>query len=251
MSKNNCELIRRELDELMLNEAYSASVAEHLRDCAECREFQDKQKKLRQMVGSLGTVAAPPDFDFRLRARLANEASGAGSTFHYWPVVRRALAVATVLLILASAGILVRNVMNGRAGGDVASKEGPIVLPPSPEPVPIKTPVLPDNLDHKVIATIRENQPQVVKAERSSQPSYKVRRPMAAIDFSNERAEVITGTELIGASAAFPIDASLQSFKVSLDDGRGNARTISVPTISFGSQRIVQGANQFAPKRVW
>jgi hypothetical protein len=52
-------------------------------------------------------------------------------------------------------------------------------------------------------------------------------------------------------SAAFPIDASLQPFKVSLDDGRGNAKTISVPTISFGSQRIVQSGNQYAPKRDW
>ena len=251
MSKNNCELIRRELDELMLDETYSSAAIEHLRECAECREFQDKQKKLRQMVGSLGTVAAPPDFDFRLRARLANEASSAGSTFHYWPVARRAFAAAMVLLILVTVGMLVRNVMNGRAGGDVASKEEPIVLPPSPKPVPIKTPVLPDNLDQKVIATIREKQPQIVKVERSSQPSYKVRRPVSTIDFSSERAQLISGTEPVGVSAAFPIDASLQSFKVSLDDGRGNARTISVPMISFGSQRIVQNANQFGPKRVW
>ena len=248
MRKNNCELIRRELDELMLDETYSSSVIEHLRECAECREFHDKQTKLRQMVGNLGTVAAPPDFDFRLRARLANEASGA-STFHYWPVLRRAFAAAMVLLILATVGMLVRNVMNGRAGGDVASKEEPTVLPPSPKPVQTTTPVLPDNLDHKVIATVREKQPQIAKGERSS--SYKARRPVSTIDFSSERAQVISGTEPIGVSAAFPIEASLQSFKVSLDDGRGNARTISVPRISFGSQRIVQNANQFAPKRVW
>jgi hypothetical protein len=64
-------------------------------------------------------------------------------------------------------------------------------------------------------------------------------------------ATVYSATEPVGVSAAFPIDASVQSFKVSLDDGRGNARTISVPTISFGSQRIMQGENQFAPKRDW
>jgi hypothetical protein len=52
-------------------------------------------------------------------------------------------------------------------------------------------------------------------------------------------------------STPFPIDASPQMFTVSLEDGRGNARTISVPTISFGSQRIVQSGNQVAPKRVW
>ena len=73
MRKNNCEVIRQELDELMLDENSSAAVTEHLRECAACREFNEKQTKLRQIVGSLGTVSAPPDFDFRLRARLANE----------------------------------------------------------------------------------------------------------------------------------------------------------------------------------
>ncbi len=72
MRKNNCKLIRRELDELMLGEAWSSDATEHLRECASCREFHEQQTKLRQIVGSLGTVEAPADFDFRLRARLAN-----------------------------------------------------------------------------------------------------------------------------------------------------------------------------------
>jgi len=67
MKERQCELIRRELDELMLNEDLSAAAAEHLRDCASCQEFRRQQTKLRQIVGSLGTVNAPADFDFRLR----------------------------------------------------------------------------------------------------------------------------------------------------------------------------------------
>jgi hypothetical protein len=62
---------------------------------------------------------------------------------------------------------------------------------------------------------------------------------------------VISGQEAVSGFEAIPLDASLQSFKVSLDDGRGNARTISVPTISFGSQRMLQTGNQFVPKRDW
>ena len=53
------------------------------------------------MVGSLGTVAAPADFDFRLRARLANDSSSA--VFHLkaasWRFARRGLAVAAVLIV--------------------------------------------------------------------------------------------------------------------------------------------------------
>src|SRR4029078_3722879 len=94
MRKNNCKVIRRELDELMLGEGWSAAAREPLRECAECREFHVQQTKLRQIVGSLGTVEAPADFDFRLRARLANGSPGAG--FHLrslpWALAARGCA---------------------------------------------------------------------------------------------------------------------------------------------------------------
>ena len=89
MRNNNCEVIRRELDELMLDGTCSTSAVEHLKECSECREFNRTQTKLRRMVGSLGTVEAPPDFDFRLRARLANGSTS--GVFHYWPLVQRGL----------------------------------------------------------------------------------------------------------------------------------------------------------------
>src|SRR5688572_32199860 len=73
MKDKRCELVRRELEELKLNEEFSAAAAEHLQTCSDCRDFQRQQTKLRQIVGSLGTVNAPADFDFRLRARLRSE----------------------------------------------------------------------------------------------------------------------------------------------------------------------------------
>ena len=238
MKKNNCEVIRREFDELMLDETCSSAAVEHLRECAACREFHQKQTKLRQIVGGLGTVAAPPDFDFRLRARLANEASSA--TFHLTSFAQRGLAVAAVLIVFATGVVLVRNVMN--RPGEVAVKEQPQVQPPAPTPV--ETPrANPQDFS----AGVPENSPQRIRKERSAQTQAKVRRPAVAIDFSSQRAEVINGS--VAASTVFPIDASLQSLRFSLDDGRGNARTISVPTISFGSQRVLP--SQYAPKGVW
>jgi hypothetical protein len=247
MRKNNCEVIRRELDELMLDDTCSSAAIEHLRECAACREFHQKQTKLREIVGGLGTVAAPPDFDFRLRARLANEVSS--SSFHlkstYWPFVRRGFVVAVLLIVFATGVVLIRNVMNGQAV--VAVKEQPPIESPAPKqlielPKPAANP-------KDFSAVVRENSPKRIKNERPAQTSAKIRRPAVAVDFSSQRADVINGS--VAASTAFPIDASLQSLRVSLDDGRGNARTISVPTITFGSQRVLQGGNQFAPKGVW
>src|SRR5215510_2423926 len=101
----------------MLDDGYSAAAAEHLRECAACREFQEQQTKLRQIVGSLGTVSAPADFDFRLRARLANESNASV----YWLFLKRGFAFAALLLVFAIAAVLMRNVMNRPASVEQAA----------------------------------------------------------------------------------------------------------------------------------
>lgn len=244
MRKNNCEVVRQELDELMLDEACSSSAAAHLRECSECREFQQQQTRLRQIVGSLGTVSAPADFDFRLRARLANDSSSAA----YLPIMRRGFALATVLLVFATGAFLMRNVWNQPVTTDkvVITTPQPAAIPEQPKQVETTNPK-----KEQMVASKPEKRSPSIKNERSSSTVAKAPRRLVAEDFSSQRAEVISGQEPVSGFEAFPLDASLQSFKVSLDDGRGNARTISVPTISFGSQRMLQTGNQFAPKRVW
>ena len=242
MRKNNCEAIRQQLDELMLGETSNAVVVEHLRECAACREFNEKQTRLRQIVGSLGTVSAPPDFDFRLRARLANDAGSA--TFHFWPLARRGLAFAAVLLMFVVGAMLVRSVFNRpEENKQVATSDQhnntPPVQPVAPTQAPTSSLPMP--------ASSPERRPQIVRNERPS----RIKRPLVAEDFSNERAPVYSGREPAGTFEVMSLDSSLQSFKVSLDDGRVNARTISVPSISFGSQRMLQPANQYVSKRDW
>src|SRR5689334_22679145 len=245
MRKNNCEVIRQELDELVLGETISAAAAEHLRECAECREFNEKQTRLRQIVGSLGTVSAPPDFDFRLRARLANDANGAA--FHFWPLARRGLAFVAVLLVFAVGAILVRNVFYRPAPNKQLATDQHNNIAPAPQPPPTVERAEQPSRAPEIVAVSSDKHAQTLRGERP----LKVKRPLTAEDFSNTRAEVINGQEPSGAFEVLPLDASLQSLKVSLDDGRGNARTISVPTISFGSQRMLQTGNQYAPKRDW
>jgi hypothetical protein len=242
MRKNNCEVIRQELDELMLDETSSARVVEHLRECAACREFNEKQTRLRQIVGSLGTVSAPPDFDFRLRARLANDAGSA--TFHFWPLARRGLAFAAVLLVFVMGALVVRSVFNRpQENKQVAATDQHNNTPAPPTVAPTQEP----NFTLPTSELSPERRPQIVRNERPS----RIKRPLVAEDFSSQRAEVINGREPAGTFEVMPLDSSLQSFKVSLDDGRGNARTISVPSISFGSQRMLQPVNQYVSKRDW
>jgi hypothetical protein len=237
--KDKCEVIRREIEELMLNEEFSAVATEHVRTCGDCREFQREQTKLRELVGGLGTVTAPADFDFRLRARLA--ADSQGSSFHYWSFAVKGLATAAVLLVF---GIGIAVIWQRER------TQTPVAVLPRTEPIRIEGP-------NKGTAPAPEPSPTVAvnalphrNVER--QPAPKSKRSLVAVDFSSERANVITNASpALNTAAVFPIEASLQSVRVSLDDGRGNARTISFPTVSFGSQRVLATGNHFAPKGAW
>lgn len=253
MRKNNCEVVRQELDELMLGETYSPAASEHLEQCADCREFHQQQTKLRQMVGSLGTITAPADFDFRLRARLANDSSAAVPSQFSWGFARRGFAVALVLIVFATGMVMVRNVMiepnnsGVTAGNDQRAPQQPPVVREE-----VKTPVAPPSVDPKELrAELPGYKPAQIKGHRNTQSGSRPKIQLTAVDRASTGAEVINGSPQFGSANVFSIDASLQSLRVSLDDGRGNARTISVPTISFGSQRMVSKGNQLAPKDVW
>lgn len=248
MRKNNCEEIRRELDELMLDEARSASAVQHLKECSACREFHQTQTKLRQMVGSLGTVVAPADFDFRLRARLANDASSEG--FHYWSIARRGLAFAAVLVVFATGVVVVRNIVNQRIGNGVVVESNPPVPQESPKPIQVTHSNVPDSSKQLTVA-LQESKRHTVKNLPPAGP--RIKRPLSTKDQASTGAEVLPVSEAVGsgATAVIPIDASLPSLKFSLDDGSGNERTVFVPTIRFGSQRMLPNANQFAQKGIW
>src|SRR5258707_609911 len=73
MNGKECRATRREIDEAELNWTLSGQAHAHVAECASCGEFRAERTSLRELVGSLEPVAAPGDFDLRLRARLASE----------------------------------------------------------------------------------------------------------------------------------------------------------------------------------
>ena len=240
MQDRQCELIRRELDELALRDDLSAVAAEHLQTCVGCREFQRQQTRLRQIVGSLGTVDAPADFDFRLRARLVADSQGPG--YRYSSFAVKGLATAAVLVVFGVGAALIWQ----RRHQPPPIAEAPRIEQKKPDerkaitsPAPQFTPVVAHNQEPRK----KVERPLAVKTRRA---------PLSSVDFSLDRANVLSNTHpALNTATVFPIEASLQSVKVSLDDGRGNARTISFPPISFGTQRVLTTANQFAPKGDW
>lgn len=248
MSDKRCEFVRRELEELMLGDDYSATTTRHLQTCSECRDFQRQQTRLRQIVGSLGTVSAPADFDFRLRARLAADSEAPG--FRIWSFTVKGLATAAVLVVFGVGAVVVWQ------GSHEPHPAAVAVTPPQVEE-PVRHEAGNSN-DASSSAHGRETIPVVAnnetpKLRKSDRRVASIpKRTVSSIDFSSERANVVSNTRpAVNNAPVFPIEASLQSVRISLDDGRGNERTISFPTVSFGSQRVLPTTNQFAPKGEW
>lgn len=248
MRKMNCRSVRREIEEVPLGNLLSSSASDHLSACPQCSLFREDRLKLREMLASLGGVEAPGDFDFRLRARLANEKRGAGQPF----VMRnlsfgfRSVAIVATLLLIGSALLVVslRTAPNGQPSANGA--KSPSVDQSSGDRQVANLPPKPDVTQITEVPTgSDQTKEQVTTPRRSGGP----RRTMHGDRSGNQRLNTFEmgmtpargpgDAANAGSSNVFPINASFQSLKVSLDDGSGSSRTISVPSVSFGSQRVL------------
>lgn len=252
MKHTICNQVRFEIDEKELAASLSTGAMEHLRQCVDCQEFQTKETNLRKIVRSLETVNAPADFDFQLRARLANDRSATyrlSSPVRVWRL--RSIAVAAMLVIFAGTVLMLRQTDPPQSTAnttDQASKnESP--LKANDEASNSNNTSAGDNpvIDYGT-APIAARQNNRAPRRSASSPSLN-KRPSVAVDFASKPAPVVA------TMATFPLEVSQQAFKVSLDDGTGSSRTISVPAVSFGSRRVLMSgsvsSNQYAPKGDW
>src|SRR3712207_5392358 len=78
----NCKTYRREIEEAAGRAPLGREAEAHLAACGACRDFLRERAALVGLVGGLGRVAAPDDFEIRLRARMAGRRdSGRGHFF--------------------------------------------------------------------------------------------------------------------------------------------------------------------------
>lgn len=255
MRNMNCQNVRREIEEAGSGELPSAAASAHLESCAACETLFREQSKLQAIMSSLGTVAAPGDFDFRLRARLAGERRGTRPAgLLDFSLGFRSAAVALVLLLVGASVWFV----GFRTRSDNASGNAPQIASQPAAPTSVSNPV-PGSAVEKAsapqVAVVSGESETGAVAPRTASSDQgtprRVIRPELAIakgasrvgtrDMSSTPAAVFGRDNELGTypTAPFPINASNQSLKVSVDDGSGGSRTISLPTVSFGSQRAL------------
>jgi hypothetical protein len=258
MRNINCRNVRREIEETVPGDVLSSSVNDHLVNCVACETLSREHAKLQQIISSLGTVEAPGDFDFRLRARLVGEKSGSARPFAPFGVGGllfgpRSAAVAAMLLLVAAAFVLVS--LRSKSDNSLSAEKETRTTPTEVVKTNATDVTLSPNVDQLNVVGVKPPSSAAPPAKRQGglrQPgsaSLDRTSRVVALDSASTRAPVLKRDQLVDTfpTSAFPIDAAYQSLKVSVDNGRGTSRTISLPTVSFGSK---QSLSQSSPPLV-
>jgi len=242
MSTTDCINLRREIDGSSPGRLRSAFAKRHIGDCPECKSFTEQTVKLQEILSSLGTVEAPGDFDFRLRARLAGE-KPASSRFSLSGFSFGLKGAAFAALTLMFGSILFFSLRNPSPLAPLSANNKTPASTAQPGPVAFSAvPAGVKATDVKeaqsAIETANSN-PHRSRTNSQTLASNRGNSRMGTRDMGSRPATTIKAADLNAQAADFPIGSSTQPVKVSLDNGRGNSRTISLPPVSFGSQRVL------------
>ncbi len=252
MTNNDCRAVRREIDAAEKLEQLDSAAGDHLRDCAGCLSFASERRSLSNLIASLPQLEAPPDFDFKLRARLAREGVRSRTTGGLGRFLKLPVPVfAAVLAMLIGVGVIVvrnglpRGPINNAVGGPVVNVNSPAreaSSAPGKETAQATNATVDKNDEGIEIrdVTAGPTRPRVLRA-RSSRVEGTATR-----DYGLGTAAVVSAqpVEPAGPVVRVPLDA--QVLRVSIDDGRGETRTVALPRVSFGSQRLV-ASQSFMP----
>jgi hypothetical protein len=256
-----CKAVLREIEELGAEARPSVEADAHLRTCASCHAFAHERAALRQLVGSLERVSAPPDFDWRLRARLAGarderEASG-WSRFSFTPGVQ-AITLAASFALLVVAVVVYRQLKPLPANGTQSAAITAVGIKESAGTKPADTAAPSQNSEdlgkdgkpNRITESSLKERPRPrptksMKAsgainESTALASGPQPRRIFSNDFGSRNAEALTTQGLQDSSALPEISVRMPSPKsaqLRLEDGQGMKRTLS--PINFGGQEFV------------
>lgn len=242
MINKECRKTRREIDELELGHRPSLQATAHMAACIACREFQAERTSLRELVGSLEPVVAPPDFDMRLRARIAAEKyDNPQQPFFARLVSTPALAAAALFVIVAGSVFW------------ISRRPSAPVTPSKPEVAKNNVPNAPSTV----------NQPNPAGATPVSDEGNDVAtagpiktvhrsRGSRAVDSEDSLAR---GAESIRQTDSDQAYVPSRPVEFALQNERGKTRKISLPPVSFGAQNLVSDNRRevaYSPtSRVW
>ena len=240
MKSRECRATRQEIDQAEAGARLSAQGARHVVTCAPCAAFQTERTRLRELLSGLEPVSAPADFDFRLRARIAAQAESSGprSFLAGFVLSTPAMAVATMVVVMLGLSILWMSQRNTNQPRVIAtnssSQSGAGKLTTSDsstttKPLEVRTPITSGRNEEAAYRPRVDRRPQ--RINRTTQSGGY------SSDFSAIGAQSIKrGQNASDVSVSAPLNPMVLSFQ----DEKGGTRTVSLPPVSFGSQRLLE-----------
>lgn len=241
MNGNDCRTARREIDTSELGQRLSEPLEIHVAACAACAQFRNERAQLRELVGSLRPVAAPADFDMRLRARLAREKDArARQPFIFRFAMTTPAIAAAALVVLTIASVVWINQRNQSPSTPIATGTPANEKAASPASPPATTNNSGNQTSEAVLASAKQPEDQ----KRSNPSGRNAIRPLTQTasaaapvsDFNATGAPTFRQTR--DRAGEVSLTAPSKPMVISVQDANGTSHKILLPPISFGSQRL-------------
>lgn len=246
-----CKVYRREIVEAVEGGRLSTSAHAHAASCRACAEELRERESLRALVGGLGKIEAPPDFEFRLRARMAaakadagrGRAGGARWLYGFAPV-----AVAACFVIV-SATLYFRQSPPRATTTSVPAKSASVF---ENAQAALSGERGETNQTKASDSSVLKEAPAV--ASRPLAPSRKVRaRKVEAalkakgLDEGSPKT-VVNSVEAARVIKPIAVKASAEPLRVVMLDERGARRVVPMRSVSFGSQNFLAREGAHTPR---
>jgi len=255
---SDCKAYRHELAQGWDVGELSRGARAHLASSRSCGEELRRNESLRTLVGGLGKVEAPADFEFRLRARMAAANNPPGRTplrglrllYAFAPV-----AAAACFLVFMTALYLRQPSPNGAPAAAAVETSSGISNADAPRPARVAEAGGSGGTDEPaaLVAAGEQN----ARAQRVAHRTRAALRPQREASAKSVgkgltspdttlasfgSAPVITGRNL-----TFTLKAPAEPLRMILRDERGGARVVSVRAVSFGAQEMLARENAIQP----
>jgi hypothetical protein len=263
----NCQLCRIEIEELETGERLTKAARAHLNACSPCGVFYHECLSLRRLVESLEPVTAPPDFEFRLRARIAASESVGNHRFSFRSFIASAPAIslAASFALLIAAFVVYNHFKAGPAANNQTNeiaRQEPVQKTESPNSntskenaaSPVSTNVsTPDDKGKRspAILPTGNNSPRPQVAVNSKNA---VHRQPKQVDAGSQ--QIVTRDEAVrsapritpqdsspfiaksGPLVEVPVRSPSQAMRVFVGDKSGGRRSVTFEPVIFGSQDL-------------
>lgn len=230
----NCKTCRREIEEATGRAELGRAAEAHLAACGACRHFLKERAALVGLVGGLGRVAAPEDFEIRLRARMAGRRDGGRGHFGFNFALAPSLAAAAAFVFVFGLAAVLYYGRGPSGSQPVARQEQPPANAPAPAAVP--SPSRPAEVERastedEIKKGTTPARPFVARQPRRRELSRREPAKAAA----RETREFAFGS----AKLVIPVGTSPDSMRVVVRNEDGSPRVVPVRSVSFGAQELI------------